>query len=146
MELTITAIVFSGLATLTSIVALLVSIHHKKIENRHIFYSKLEQKISDILFDKYPKFLCCFIDKNNRKITADKYGDIDDCFSELYSSINCLDYLNDKEYFVLKKSISNLEETLMYVKNEGYISEKVESIYEKNKELYSSFKKFSLKH
>ena len=146
MELNITAIVFSGIATITSLAALILSIYHKKAENRHVFYSKLEEGLSDILFNKYPKYLEIFIDRSFRKINIQEYGNIDDCFAELYSIINCLEYLNDKEYKSLRKTISDLEDTLMFIKNEGYNDSKVESALSRSKDLYRSFKKFSLKH
>lgn len=146
MNLEVVAIIISGAAVVVSIIALVTSNIHKRNESRHIFYSKLEEKISNILFDEFPKCLKSFINKKSRMILVEAFQKIDDCFSNLYDAINCLDYLDDEEYTLLQSSISDLEDCLTFLKNEGYDEDKVVSAFEKNKRLYRTFKEFSLKH
>lgn len=146
MALNIVAIIISGVAALTSIAALIVSICHKRSEHRHIFYSKLEERFSSVLFESFPNALSSFINERERKIFVDKYNALDDCFSELYSSIKCLDYLSDDEYSEIQQSISDLEDSLMYLKNYGYNDDKLKSANQKNKKMYSAFRKFGLRH
>lgn len=146
MFISILALVFSGIATLTSIAAIVVTIVHKKGDKKHSFYSSFEEKISNVLFGSLPKALNSFIDKNRRKINKDKYSKIDICFNELYQSIGCLNYLDENDYASLYKSISDLEETLMILKEKGFEEARLTKVEELTKGLYKSFKDFCLNH
>lgn len=142
----ITAIVISGIAALISLSALIISIYHKHLDNRRCFYSKMEEKISEILFINLPNSLSSFLDLNGRKINNENYDSIDECFSELYNIIRCLDFLDDDVFSTIKEAISDLEDTLMYLKNDGYDNDKIELAFKKNKVLYKTMKSFALKH
>ena len=146
MDISIVAIIISGIAAITAIAALIVSVVQHNHNHKHMFYSKFEESISEILFNTLPKAINAFIEENKQAIHKDKYQKVDSCFSALYQSTTCLNCLEEQEYELLFKAVTDLEDVLMGLKEKGFNKSRIEKMNDCKKALYKQFKTFCLSH